>query len=119
MKQISFLALMFALAFGSSFAPTKTRAVANSGVSAIPEDIEGVIMYDLRSAALKPGYAFRRESRSSVAVWKNTRDATMQMGTLTCTKPRKGACTVEFDQDRAKCSGQCYFVGVRGGTRAN
>ena len=118
MKHILLLAVMFALVFGSSAAPLETRAVGVSGVSATPEDVEGVIIERQRSALLKPGYAFRRESRSSLAVLKTTNNAALQMGTLTCIRPDKRACTAEFGGDRAKCSSGCYFVGVRGGLKA-
>jgi hypothetical protein len=92
--------------------------VGDSSMSASAADVEGVIMDSQQAARLKPGYTFRRESRSSVSVWKTMREAALQMGTLTCTRPRKGACTAEFDGDRAKCSSACYFVSVRGGVRA-
>lgn len=91
--------------------------VGDSGVSAIA-DVEGVTIEHQQTARLKPGYTFRRETRSSVSVWKTIREAALQMGTLTCTRPRKGACTVEIGGDFAKCSSGCYFVGVRGGIRA-
>ena len=91
--------------------------VGDSDVSAIPDDVEGVTIDHQRSARLKPGYTFRRESRASVSVWKTVREAAMQMGTLTCTKSQKGACTLDIGGDTAKCSSGCYFVGVRGGTR--
>ena len=92
--------------------------VGDSSVSASAADVEGVIMDSQQAARLKPGYTFRRESSSSVSVWKTMRDAALQMGTLTCTRPRKGACTAEINGDRAKCSSACYFVSVRGGVRA-
>lgn len=86
--------------------------------SAIAEDVEGVTIERQQLARLKPGYTFRRESRSAVSVWKTMREAALQMGTLTCTRPRKGACTAETNGDRAKCSSGCYFVAARGGVRA-
>jgi hypothetical protein len=92
--------------------------VGDSNVSAIAEDVEGVTIDRQRSAQLKPGYEFRRESRNSVSVWKTMREAALQMGTLTCTRPQKGTCTLEFSRDRAKCSSACYFVTARGGVRA-
>ncbi len=118
MKHLLLLAVMFMLVLGSSAAPTETRFVGDSGVSANPEDIEGATIERQRSALLKPGYAFRRESRSSLAVVKTTNNSALQTGTLTCIRPDKRACTAEFGGDRAKCSSGCYFVGVRGGTMA-
>jgi hypothetical protein len=116
LKHILLLTVMFAFVFGSSAAPSVTPAVGNSGVGANAADVEGVIIEHQQSATLKPGYTFRRESRSSVAVFKTLRDASIQMGTLTCTGRK--TCTVEINGDRAKCNSQCYFVGVRGGTKA-
>jgi len=90
----------------------------DSKVSAIAEDVEGVTIDRQRSAQLKPGYEFRRESKNSVSVWKTMREAALQMGTLSCIRPQKGTCTLEFSGDRAKCSSSCYFVTARGGVRA-
>ena len=118
MKHILLLAVMFALVFGSSAGTTETRAVGDSGVSAYPVDVEGVTIYSQQKALLKPGYSFKRESKSSLAVMKNLRDASFQTGTLTCTSPGKRICTVDFNRDRAGCSNNCYFVGVRGGIKA-
>lgn len=92
--------------------------LGNAEVSAIAADVEGVIIEHQQTARLKPGYTFRRESRNSISVWKTTNAAALQMGTLTCTRPRKGDCSAEINGDYAKCSSACYFVGVRGGTRA-
>lgn len=119
MKHLLLLAVIFTLVFGSPTAPTETQVVAaDSVVSANPEDVEGVTIERQRSALLKPGYIFRRESRSSLAVVKTINNAALQTGTLTCTRADKKACTAEFGGDRAKCSSGCYFVGVRGGTLA-
>ena len=71
--------------------------VGDSDVSAIVEDVEGVTVESQRLARLKPGYTFRRESRSSVSVWKTIREAAMQMGTLSCTKPGKSVAATSFD----------------------
>jgi hypothetical protein len=95
--------------------------VGSSVASAIAADVEGVIIEHQQLASLKPGYTFRRESRRSLSVWKTTRAAALQMGTLTCTRPRKGDkgdCYVEINGDYAKGNSACYFVGVRGGVRA-
>lgn len=85
------------------------------------EDVEGVTIYGHSSAKLKPGYEFRRESRSSVTVSKTVRNATLQMGTLTCRRAARDSvrpCSVEISGDRAKCGGGCYFEGARGGVMA-
>jgi hypothetical protein len=87
-------------------------------MSANAVDVEGVIIERQRLARLKPGYTFRRESRSSVSVLKTIREAIMQTGTLTCTRADRRACTVDIGGDTAKCSSGCYFVGVRGAPRA-
>ncbi|MDT4896842.1 MAG: hypothetical protein QOH25_1919 [Acidobacteriota bacterium] len=120
MKHILLLAVILMFVFGSSAVPTETRAVGDSIVNVNAAEVEGVTIEHQQLAILKPGYAFRRESRSSVAVMKTVRDASFQTGTLTCTSPRRrrGVCTVEFNGDRAKCSSSCYFVGVRGAPRA-
>jgi hypothetical protein len=118
MKYFLLLAVMFVLAFGSSAISTETRAVGGSNMNANAVDVEGVTIERQRLALLKPGYAFRRESRSSVSVLKTIRDAGIQTGTLTCTRADKRACTVEINGDAAKCSSGCYFVGVRGAPRA-
>ncbi len=47
--------------------------VGDAKVSAIAEDVEGVTIDRQRSALLKPGYEFRRESKNSVSVWKTMR----------------------------------------------
>lgn len=90
----------------------------DSAVVTLAADVEGVIIEHQQTARLKPGYTFRRESRNSISVWKTSNVAALQMGTLTCTRPRKGDCYAEINGDYAKCSSACYFVGVRGGTRA-
>ena len=118
MKHILLLAVMLTLVFGSSAAPTEMRAAAASVVSANPEDVEGVIIEKQRSATLKPGYAFRRESQSSLAVLKTSNNAALQMETLTCIRADKRACTAEFSRTRMKCSSSCYLVSVRGGVMA-
>jgi hypothetical protein len=118
MKHILLLAMILALVFGSSGASTKPRAVNDSGVSANAVEVEGVTIESQRLARLKPGYTFRRESRSSVSVLKTIREASFQTGTLTCTRADKRACTVDLGGDTAKCSSGCYFVGVRGGVKA-
>lgn len=121
MKHILLSAVMFALVFGSPAAPTETRTVSESGASKNTEDVEGVTIYTQRTAQLKPGYAFRRESRSSVSVLKTIRNATLQTGTLSCTRAARDSvrpCSVDIGGDTARCGSGCYFVGVRGGVKA-
>ncbi|HUQ34713.1 MAG TPA: hypothetical protein VM095_21525 [Pyrinomonadaceae bacterium] len=114
MKRFLLLAIMIVLVFGSSAILTETLAARVSSMSANAVDVEGVTIEHQRTAFLKPGYVFRRESRSSVSVLKTVREAILQTGTLTCIRADKRACTVEFNRDIAKCSSSCYFVGVRG-----
>jgi hypothetical protein len=118
MKRLLLLAVMFVLVFGSSAVSTETPTARASGMSANAVDVEGVTIERQRLALLKPGYAFRRESRSSVSVLKTVREAILQTGTLTCIRADKRACTVEINGDAAKCSSGCYFVSARGGVRA-
>ena len=116
MKHILLLAFMFALVFSTSAGTRQTAHFADSGVDAKAEDVEGVTIERQRVARLKPGYSFKRESRSSLSVLKTVREAAIQTGTLTCKGKR--VCTVEIGGDFAKCSSGCYFVGVRGGILA-
>jgi hypothetical protein len=119
MKHILLLVVMLTLAFGSPATPSETRAAAaDSVLSANPENVEGAIIERHAGASLKPGYVFRRESRSSLAVLKTTNSAALQTGTLTCVRPGKGACSAEFINNKARCSSGCSFVGVRGGVLA-
>lgn len=115
MKYILMLIVMFALVIVSSAAVTRAPAVKGAGIMAA--DIEGVTIERQRAARLKPGYAFRRESKNSLAVLKTIGGAALQMGTLSCVK-KKGTCNAEFSGDYAKCSSGCYFVGVRGGVNS-
>jgi len=118
MKHILLLAVMFVIVFGSSFARTGTPTARVSVVSANVVEIEGVEFFNGQKARLKAGYQFQRESRSSVAVMKTFRGAGIQTGTLTCTRPGRNLCSVKFNGDRAICDVNCYFVGYRGGVRA-
>jgi hypothetical protein len=118
MKRFLLLAFMLALAFGSSVARTEmgNEPVSVSVVSAA--EVEGVIM-NRQKASAKPGYYFTRRSSRSVAVIKNAGGvAAIQTGTLTCTTGQRKTCEVYVQSDAAQCSGGCYFVGVRGGERA-
>jgi hypothetical protein len=117
MKHILLLGVMLVLIFGSSFARTETPKARVSVVSANVVEIEDVV-FNGEQARLKAGYQFQRESRSSLAVLKASNEARIQTGTLTCARPRKGDCTVKFYGERAACSSGCYFVGSRGGVRA-
>jgi opacity protein-like surface antigen len=116
MKHILLLAVMLVLAFGSSAAPTETSTARVSGVSANVVEIEGV-EFKGQKALLKAGYEFQRESRSSVVVLKTSNVARIQTGILTCTGLKRG-CRVDIYRERAACSNDCYFVGYRGGVRA-
>lgn len=92
--------------------------VGDPDVSAIAEDVEGVTIERQQLARLKPGYTFRRESRSAVVRMENHERGRPANGDATCTRPRKGACTAEMNGDTAKCSSGCYFIAARGGVRA-
>lgn len=116
MKHILLIVVMLVLVFGSSFARTETPKARVSVVSANVVEIEGV-EFKGQKALLKPGYQFERESRSSLVVLKASNVARIQTGTLTCTGPKRG-CRVDIYGERAACSNNCYFVGVRGGVRA-
>jgi hypothetical protein len=118
MKLILLLALMLALAFGSSVARTEMGNATASGGGKGAADVEGVIM-NRQKASAKPGYYFTRRSNKSVAVIKNGGGvAAIQTGTLTCTTGQRKTCEVYVQPDAAQCSGGCYFVGVRGAERA-
>lgn len=120
MKHIVLLTILFVLAFGSSAAPNETPTAHASVLSANAMEIEGVELNGqyAQKARLKIGYQFQRESSSSVAVLKSSNVARIQTGTLTCTRPGRGGCTVRVDRETAVCSQSCYFVGYRGGVRA-
>jgi hypothetical protein len=115
MKHTLLIAVMFVLVFGSSAAPTETATARLSVVSANAVEVEGV-EFKGQKALLKAGYQFQRESTSSVAVLKTSNVARIQTGTLTCTRPGKGGCSVDISRTRAACSNNCYFVGYRRGT---
>jgi hypothetical protein len=117
MKHILLLAVMFVLAFGSSAAPKETSTAPVSVLSANVVEIEGVEVYG-QKAMLKRGYQFQLDSINSVAVWKTSNVARIQTGTLICTRPGRGGCSVRIDRERAACSQGCIFVGVPGGARA-
>jgi hypothetical protein len=117
MKHILLLAVLFILVMGSSAAQPDAPKAHVFDMVANAAEVEGVTIERQRLALLKPGYAFRRESRSSVSILKTVREALLQTGTLTCTRADKRACTVEINGDVAKCSSGCYFVGARGGER--
>lgn len=117
MKHVLLLAVMFVLVFGSSAAPKETPTARVSVVSANVVEIEGV-QVNGQKALLKTGYQFQLESISSVGVWKTSNVARIQTGTLVCTRPGRGGCSVRIDRERAACSQGCYFVGVRGGVKA-
>lgn len=117
MKHILLLAVMLVIVFGSSAAPKETPAARVSVVSANVVEIEGV-EFNGQQARLKAGYQFQLESSSSVAVLKTSNAARIQTGTLTCTRPGRGGCSVKFYGERAICSSGCYFVGYRGGVKA-
>lgn len=119
MKHILLLAVMLVLGFGASATPTETSTARVSGMRTNVVEIEGV-EFSGQEALLKTGYQFQREGASSLAVLKTSNVARIQTGTLTCTRlgRRRGSCTVAFSGYRAKCSSSCYFVGYRGGARA-
>jgi hypothetical protein len=116
MKHILLIAVMLVLVFGSSFARTETATARVSGMSANVVEVEGV-EFKGQKALLKAGYEFQRESRSSLVVLKTSNVARIQTGILTCTGPKRG-CRVDIYGTRAACSNNCYFVGYRGGIRA-
>lgn len=116
MKYILLLAIMFVFVFGSSVARTETPTARVLGMSTNIVEIEGV-EFQGQKALLKAGYQFQRESRSSLAVLKTSNVARIQTGTLTCTGPKRG-CRVDIYGERAACSNNCYFVGYRGGVKA-
>jgi hypothetical protein len=111
MKHILLLAVTLALVVGSS--------VARTGFSLMEpaSDVEGVT-FDRQKAFLKPGYRFERESVMSAAVLKTSNFARIQTGTITCVGQRSRSCELSFSRFNAQCSSGCYFVGVRGGIRA-
>ena len=117
MKHILLLAVMLVFIFGSSFARTETSTARVSVVSANVVEVEGV-EFNGSKALLKAGYQFQLDGRSSLAVLKTSNVARIQTGTLTCTRPGRGGCTVKFYRERAACSSGCYFVGSRGGAMA-
>jgi hypothetical protein len=117
MKHVLLLAAMLVLVFGSSAALTETATARVSVASANVVDVEGV-SFNGSKALLKTGYQFQLEGRSSLAVLKTSDVARIQTGTITCKRPGKGDCTVKFYRERAACSSGCYFVGYRGGVRA-
>jgi hypothetical protein len=111
MKHILLLAVMLTLVACSSIARADFRARENVS------DVEGVT-FDRQKAFLKPGYRFERESVRSAAVLKTSNVARIQTGTITCVGQRSRSCELHFSGSQAQCSGGCYFVGVRGGIRA-
>jgi hypothetical protein len=111
MKHILLLAVMLALVVGSSVARTDFSLRENAS------DVEGVT-FDRQKAFLKPGYRFARESVNSAAVLKISNVARLQTGTITCVGQRSRSCELFISGFNAQCSGGCYFVGVRGGIRA-
>jgi hypothetical protein len=115
MKHILLLAVMLALAFGSSVA--RIERETDSGLGANAADVEGVTLNGQKARA-KPGYQFQRESSKSVAVFKTSNTARIQTGTITCTGQQGRTCEVFISKSEAQCSGGCYFVGVRGAPRA-
>jgi hypothetical protein len=119
MKHILLLAMMLTLAFGSSGAGIERgrAGVGGSGTNAVAADVEGAII-NRQKAQAKPGYHFVRQSSNSLAVIKDAGGvAAIQTGTLTCTGKGK-TCQAYVDRDVAACNGGCYFVGARGGIRA-
>jgi hypothetical protein len=88
-----------------------------AGTGANPQDVEGVIL-NRQKAHVKAGYQFRRENSKSVAIMRIMRESIRQTGTITCTGRPGKVCEVFISKDDAECNGGCYFVGVRGVTRA-
>jgi hypothetical protein len=78
MKHILLLAVMLALAFGSSVARVARETGSRPGANAA--DVEGVTL-NRQKARAKPGYEFQRESSKSVAVFKISNVARFQTGT--------------------------------------
>ena len=115
MKHILLLAVMLALAFGSSVAHVERET--NSVLGANAADVEGVIL-NKQKASVKPGYEFQRESSKSVAVFKISNVARFQTGTIICTGRQGLICEAFVSKSQAACNGGCYFVGIRGATRA-
>jgi opacity protein-like surface antigen len=116
MKHFLLLAVMLLLALGTPAVPTATPTARVLAMSANPVEIEGV-EFKGQKALLKAGYEFQRESRSSVVVLKTSNVARIQTGILTCTGPKRG-CRADIYGERAACSNNCYFVGTRGGVKA-
>ena len=119
MKYILLLAVIFALAFGSSAARKETSGDGNHMSVANAPDVEGAIINNDRADA-KRGYELRQENRHSVAVIKLLRNARRQTGTLTCVSSVKNAtCDAAISSSKtfARCRGvsDCHFVGVPGG----
>jgi hypothetical protein len=111
MKHILLLALMLALVASPSVARIDLSFREHTS------DVEGVT-FDRQKAFLKPGYRFERESGVSAAVLKTSNFARIQTGTITCVSQRSKSCELSLSGFNAQCSSGCYFVGVRGGIRA-
>lgn len=111
MKYILLLTFMLTLVVGSSVARSNFKLRENAS------DVEGVT-FDRQKAFLKPGYRFERESVNSAAVVKTSNAARIQTGTITCVGQRSRSCELSLSGFNAQCSSGCYFVGTRGGVRA-
>ena len=120
MKHISLLAVIFALAFGSSPARIEMRAASDSGGGVSASDVEGARIRGDRAYAAK-GYEFAQTSRSSVVVIKITSNMRRQTGTLNCVSSENHAACYTYVSGykrEAECGctdGSYRFVGVPGG----
>lgn len=111
MKNILLLVFMLAFVIWPSMASTSPARGLR------PSEVEGVILNQQKALA-KPGYLFERESDTSASVIKIKNNARFQTGTITCVSQSGKTCHLSLSRSNAQCSSGCYFVGARGGVRA-
>lgn len=123
MKYTLLLAVIFALALGSSAARVEERNIHDTEVKATPDNVPGVTIDGSRASA-KQGYLFAVESRNSISVIKTSgKGARRQVGTLVCVSADSSKCYAFLlssrTEARCKDTDRCHFEGILGGVRAN